>query len=249
MDILEGIEINLLLVITIAGVSALVLWLLVFGILYSLRKKRTKAEKPKEKPKPAKPEEHHSPSEHQKPHGNGHHGAAHDDHKEKAPIWKLIILWSLAIASALLVIRFVVIPFFTHHDIGKIPGERRSLRFEYTQTHGSTNLRFSSSSPAPSVTPYVRKPFTAPPHASEWPAWIDVPSGYSLLSCEANDDLSCSDTESDPTKVTYDYQCKGPDGTEFDRASNPCTSYIAIRMRSKDETARKLAYWFEPYSG
>ncbi len=95
----------------------------------------------------------------------------------------------------------------------------------------------------------VRHELTARPLKEEWSSWVCIPSGRTFISCEANADLSCADTESDVTKVTYAYQCKNLRGEVVDWTPAACEHYIAIRVRSKDDAARSLAYWLEPYKG
>lgn len=183
-------------------------------------------------------------SHHADSHGSheGDHGSGHDHHK-KRPLWQLILIWIGVLSVLICFAWFLAIPFFKSHGVGQIPGALKSLRFEYSQTHGSTEIKYSSST-SEAAAVYVRKSFTAPAQSGNWSSWINVPSGFRLMSCEANDDLTCADTESDVTKVAYAYECMTLDGSV-----GSCEHYVAIRVRSKDETTRKLAYWFEPYSG
>lgn len=172
----------------------------------------------------------------------GHH---HKKKRSAGDILLLTVYWMGVIVAAFVLLRFLIIPFL--QDMGRPPGTP-AARYAASKgmlaaiaTHGS--YRSGRIAPAP-FTNENRGLTSIPPQDAEWPAWIEVPFGYRIESCEANERRECTDTESDVTKIRYAYQCRNTAGNAEDWSPDTCKAYSAVRMRALGTSPLQIAYWF-----
>lgn len=95
----------------------------------------------------------------------------------------------------------------------------------------------------------VRTRLIALPHSSPWPQmWIPVPRGYRAMNCEVGEDLAtCLSTETDVSKVPYEYRCKLSDGSVPDVwTEEACRLHDYYQVRSRTEKPVHVAHWLVP---
>lgn len=180
------------------------------------------------------------------PAGGGHdHKGEHDAHPKKS--WQRNVIE----ACAALVVVMLTLSFFfwwlPHFGFGQTPGLSREARAAINAYTGTMPSAAFTSGSAPVST--VRSPLEAPAQGDGWSDWVYVSSNQKVVSCEANDDLYCTDTEADVAKIGYIYQCMDLKGVVHNWSVEACEKYVAVRVQSKSNTALNLAVWREPYSG
>lgn len=177
--------------------------------------------------------------------GGHDHKGEHDAHPKKS--WQRNVIE----ACAALVVVMLTLSFFfwwlPHFGFGETPGASREARAAINANTGTMPSATFTSASAPAL--YVYSPLEAPAQGDGWSDWVYVSSGQKVVSCEANEDLTCSDTESDVTKIGYIYQCMDRKGVVHDWSVEACEKYVAVRVQSKSNIALNLAVWREPYSG
>ena len=228
----------------LAGV--LLLWLLFVVIGSMLRKRKGGKKETQKAPKPAAPTaKTHDAGHHPKGDGHGAHGNdGHHGHGLPMPVKALI---TLACLTLMVGIAYALLIPLVDSGFFRTPGQIIQERLARQQVVGAfPGAAYASVPPAPAIELDVRKPLIAPV-GDTWSEWLRVPSGYNILSCEADDALDCTDTETDSSKVRYAYQCKDNLGNVHDFVQGTCETYIALRVRSKTGEPLSLAWWYVNY--
>lgn len=178
--------------------------------------------------------------------GGGHdHTGGHDAHPKRSWQWHVIVT-CVTLVVALLTYWFVAW-WLSQGGFGQTPGLSREARAAINANTGTMPSATFTSASTPSL--YVRSPLEAPAQGDGWSDWVYVSSGQKIVSCEADDNLYCTDTEADVAKIGYIYQCMDLKGEVHNWSVEACEKYVAVRVQSKSNIALNLAVWREPYSG
>ncbi len=224
----------------------LLLWLIAVIVGSIILARRVGHKKPKAPTKEKKPGDH-PVAGHPDPHHPTKGGGGHDSHGHGDPFWLALLKTTGALAVVGAFVWFIVVPWLASMGFGQTPGLSREARAAINANTGTMPSATFTSASAPTL--YVPSPLEAPAQGDGWSDWVYAATGQKIVSCEANDDLDCTDTESDVTKIGYIYQCMDRKGVVHNWSVEACEKYVAVRVQSKSNIALNLAVWREPYSG